>query len=144
MGVGAVLALSVPFVAVLGWISANQFEGFFLKNWRDNEKEYKIYDDSVPARVMKTAFYQKGYCKDLAFTALMLAICTAVGFCFFKLGFTDTNIVMIYILGVLLTAVVTKGYVYSVVSAFLSVLLFGFFLTEPRLSFQTSWLWIMG
>ena len=35
MGVGAVLALSVPFVAVLGWISANQFEGFFLKNWRD-------------------------------------------------------------------------------------------------------------
>ena len=42
MGVGAVLALSVPFVVVLGWISANQFEGFFLKNWRDNEKEYKI------------------------------------------------------------------------------------------------------
>ena len=32
---------------------------------------------------------------------------------------------------------VTKGYVYSVASAFLSVLLFGFFLTEPRLSFQT-------
>ena len=137
MGVGAVLALSVPFVVVLGWISANQFEGFFLKNWRDNEKEYKIYDASVRGRVMQNAFYQKGYCKDLAFTALMLAICTAVGFCFLKLGFTDTNIVMIYILGVLLTAVVTKGYVYSVASAFLSVLLFGFFLTEPRLSFQT-------
>ena len=59
MGVGAVLALSVPFVVVLGWISANQFEEFFLKNWRDNEKEYKIYDASVSARVMKTAFYQK-------------------------------------------------------------------------------------
>ena len=29
MGVGAVLALSVPFVAVLGWISANQFERIF-------------------------------------------------------------------------------------------------------------------
>ena len=137
MGVGAVLALSVPFVAVLGWISANQFEGFFLKNWRDNEKEYKIYDASVRGRIKQNAFYQKGYCKDLAFTVLMLAICTAVGFCFLKLGFTDTNIVMIYILGVLLTAVVTKGYVYSVASAFLSVLLFGFFLTEPRLSFQT-------
>ena len=89
MGVGAVLALSVPFVVVLGWISANQFEGFFLKNWRDNEKEYKIYDASVRGRVMQNAFYQKGYCKDLAFTVLMLAICTAVGFCFLKLGFTD-------------------------------------------------------
>lgn len=88
MGVGAVLALSVPFVVVLGWISANQFEGFFLKNWRDNEKEYKIYDASVRGRVMQNAFYQKGYCKDLAFTVLMLAICTAVGFCFLKLGFT--------------------------------------------------------
>ena len=61
MGVGAVLALSVPFVAVLGWISANQFEGFFLKNWRDNEKEYKIYDASVRGRIKQNAFYQKGY-----------------------------------------------------------------------------------
>ena len=59
MGVGAVLALSVPFVVVLGWISANQFEGFFLKNLRDNEKEYKIYDASVRGIVMQNAFYQK-------------------------------------------------------------------------------------
>ena len=36
------------------------------------------------AELCKMLFDQKGYCKDLAFTVLMLAICTAVGFCFLK------------------------------------------------------------
>lgn len=63
MGVGAVLALSVPFVAVLGWISANQFEGFFLKNWRDNEKEYKIYELLCEAELSKMLFIRKDIAK---------------------------------------------------------------------------------
>ena len=114
MGVGAVLALSVPFVVVLGWISAYQFEGFFLKNWRDNEKEYKIYDDSVPARVMKNCFLPERILQRSGVHCFDACNMHSGRILLFKLGFTDTNIVMIYILGVLLTAVVTKGYVYSV------------------------------
>ena len=45
--------------------------------------------------------------------------------------------VAIYILGVLLTSVFTDGYFCSLAGAFLSVFLFCFFLTEPRMSFQT-------
>ena len=70
-------------------------------------------------------------------TAFIFAVCTLIGLLFQKLNFTDTNIVTIYILGVLLTSIVTDGYLCSVAGSFLSVFLFCFFLTEPRMSFQT-------
>ena len=70
-------------------------------------------------------------------TVLALAVCTAIGFLFDHLGLPDTNIVTVYILGVLMISVLTKGYLCSIAGSLLSVVLFGFFLTEPRLSFQT-------
>ena len=75
--------------------------------------------------------------RDIAVTVLTLAVCTAIGFLFDHLGFPDTNIVTLYILGVLMISVLTKGYLCSMAGSLLSVVLFGFFLTEPRLSFQT-------
>lgn len=75
--------------------------------------------------------------RDIAITVLTLAVCTAIGFLFGHLGFPDTNIVTVYILGVLMISVLTKGYLCSMAGSLLSVVLFGFFLTEPRLSFQT-------
>jgi K+-sensing histidine kinase KdpD len=75
--------------------------------------------------------------RDIAVTVLALAVCTAIGFLFDHLDFPDTNIVTVYILGVLMISVLTKGYLCSMAGSLLSVVLFGFFLTEPRLSFQT-------
>ena len=74
--------------------------------------------------------------KDAAVTIALLVAATAIGYSFYKLGFTDSNIITIYILGVLLTSILTKGYACSVVSSVLSVILFNFFLVEPRLTFQ--------
>ena len=48
--------------------------------------------------------------------------------------FANANIIMVYLLGVLLTSAFTSGYTCGVLSAFLSVILFNYFLTEPRLS----------
>ena len=75
--------------------------------------------------------------RDIALTVLTLAVCTGIGFLFNHLGFPDTNIVTVYILGVLMISVLTKGYLCSMAGSLLSVVLFGFFLTEPRLSFKT-------
>lgn len=75
--------------------------------------------------------------KDSLITVLIFAICTMIGWMIQKLQFTDTNIVTIYILGVLLTSILTDGYFYSIAGSILSVFLFCFFLTEPRMSFQT-------
>ena len=80
---------------------------------------------------------EKPSAKDYFLTVFIFVVCTLIGLLFQKLNFTDTNIVTIYILGVLLTSIVTDGYLCSVAGSFLSVFLFCFFLTEPRMSFKT-------
>ena len=82
-------------------------------------------------------YVEKPSAKDYSLTAIIFAVCTLIGILFQRLNFTDTNIVTIYILGVLLTSIVTDGYLCSVVGSVISVFLFCFFLTEPRMSFQT-------
>ena len=72
--------------------------------------------------------------RDLLLTAGILAAATIVGWFFLQLGFANANIIMVYLLGVLLTSTFTSGYTCGVLSAFLSVILFNYFLTEPRLS----------
>ena len=76
------------------------------------------------------------YPKDLLITAVILAIVTLIGIAFSEFGFTEANIITVYILGVLLTSLFTRGYACSFISSFLSVSLFNFFLTEPRLTFH--------
>lgn len=75
--------------------------------------------------------------KDSCMTIFIFAVCTLIGWMIQKLQLTDTNIVAIYLLGVLITSVLTDGYLYSIAGAILSVFLFCFFLTEPKMSFQT-------
>ena len=72
--------------------------------------------------------------RELLLTVGILAAATIVGWFFLQLGFANANIIMVYLLGVLLTSAFTSGYTCGVLSAFLSVILFNYFLTEPRLS----------
>lgn len=100
-----------------------------------------IVQDAVKNRTYSKRSFtepvEKPSAKDYVLTAFIFAVCTLIGLLFQKLNFTDTNIVTIYILGVLLTSIVTDGYFCSIAGSFLSVFLFCFFLTEPRMSFQT-------
>ena len=75
---------------------------------------------------------------DLIRTALILALCTGVGFLFSAVGLAITNVVLIYILGVMAVALFTTGYIYSLLSSLFSVLIFNFFFTEPYYSLQSS------
>ena len=50
------------------------------------------------------------YPKDIMITFVILALTTLLGIAFYKLGFTDSNIITVYILGVLLTSLFTRGY----------------------------------
>ena len=71
---------------------------------------------------------------DLLLTALLLAAATVLGSAFLKCGFTESSIITVYLLSVLLISVFTRGYTCSSISAVLGVVLFNFFLTEPRLT----------
>ena len=61
---------------------------------------------------------------------------TLLSLVFHQLGFTDSNIIMVYILGVLLTSIATSHRVYSLVSSIASVFTFNYLFTVPRFSFS--------
>lgn len=83
----------------------------------------------------QTLFYKLiPYPKDILIMVAILIGITLLGLSFFKLGFTDPNIITVYILGVLLTSLFTRGYACGIVSSLMSVMLFNFFFTEPRLT----------
>jgi K+-sensing histidine kinase KdpD len=72
--------------------------------------------------------------QDLLVTLLILAAGTAIGNIFWQFSFTKANIISVYVLGTLLTSLFTKSYFCGVFSSVVSVLLFNFFFTEPRLT----------
>ena len=89
-----------------------------------NEKPYTFLRSLIP------------YPKDLLVTLAILSVTTLISVVLYGLNFTDSNIIPVYILGVLLTSLFTRGYFCGVVSSFLSVTLFNFLFTEPRFTFH--------
>lgn len=73
--------------------------------------------------------------RDLLISIVILVAATLIGFAFSRLGFTEANIITVYILGVLIISVVTTHRVYSLISSIVSVLIFNFFFTVPRFTF---------
>ena len=73
---------------------------------------------------------------DIFKSILVLGISTFISYFFSKRGFREANIITVYILGVLITAVVTSQRIYSLISSVISVLLFNFLFTEPRYTFN--------
>ena len=91
---------------------------------------YKNYHQKKPA-LMRPAMPTF---RELLLTLGILAAATAIGWLFLRLGFTDANIITLYLLGVLFTSILTSGYTCGILASILSVILFNYFLTEPHLS----------
>ena len=69
---------------------------------------------------------------------MITLLSTLVGFVFFAAGLRDANIIIIYILGVLVTAIWTHGHVYGAIGSLLSVVAFNFFFTVPRFTLEAA------
>lgn len=67
-------------------------------------------------------------------SAGILAGATLLSLLFYHVGFTNANIIMVYILGVLLTSIATSRRIYSLVSSIASVFIFNYLFTLPRFS----------
>ncbi|MGN1369276.1 MAG: DUF4118 domain-containing protein [Aristaeellaceae bacterium] len=73
---------------------------------------------------------------DFAKTLVILALATALSLVFYEMGFSEANIIMAYILGVLLTAVVTSNRLCSSATSIASVFIFNYLFTEPRFTLE--------
>ena len=71
---------------------------------------------------------------DLLKSGSILVLTTLMGVLFYRWGFTEANIITLYILGVMLVSVFTKSSLCSFIASIVSVLTFNFFFTEPRFS----------
>jgi len=68
--------------------------------------------------------------------AAVMALCTGISALLRYLGALETNIVMIYLLGILLYSYMTGSYLYSLIASLFGVLFYNFFFTEPYYTFQ--------
>ena len=74
--------------------------------------------------------------KDFLICICVIIAITFIGYLFQNFGFSEANIITVYILGVLMISIMTSQRIYSIVSSFLSVLVFNFFFTNPYFTFQ--------
>lgn len=81
---------------------------------------------------MNTSDYGPFLLPDFGKSILLLAAATGIGTIFDTLGFSESNIITIYILGVLINSILTTSRICSLFSSVASVLVFNFFFTEPR------------
>lgn len=76
---------------------------------------------------------------DIAYSVLiMLALLVAAsiaGYVFRVVGFPETNIVIVYLLCVLLTSRMTRGYIFGIIASVLATGAFNYFFIEPYFAF---------
>lgn len=74
--------------------------------------------------------------RDWAVALGILALATLVGYAFSKVGFTQANIIAIFLLAVLLTSMATSTRSSYILSAIGSIFVFNFFFTTPLFSLR--------
>lgn len=67
---------------------------------------------------------------------LFLLAATLLGMGFREIGFTETNVVLLYILAVFITASLTRGYLWGILSSVAATFTFNYFFTKPYHSLQ--------
>ena len=93
-------------------------------------------DGSYKPKKAKRKVNLKSAFRDWALTVGILILATAISYGFSQVGFTEANIIAVYLLAALLTSMVTSTRSSYVLSAIGGVLVFNFFFTTPRFSLR--------
>ena len=92
----------------------------------DSKNENLNYNaQSEPKKVAISA-------KEIAKSVGILILTSVIGVVFQNLGFSEANIITVYILSVLVIAILTNDRKYSLISSAASVIIFNFLFTEPK------------
>ena len=93
-------------------------------------------DGSYKPQKAKRKVDLKTACRDWLLTLGILILATVLSFGFSRVGFTEANIIAVYLLAALLTSMVTSTRSSYVLSAIGGVLVFNFFFTSPKFSLR--------
>jgi two-component system sensor histidine kinase KdpD len=89
----------------------------------------------VEKKKKRSIIIKKGVLWDTFYVVLILFITTVLSALVKTLGFSESNVTMIYILGVLFTSILTQRRIYSVVYSVISIFIFNFLFVEPLFTF---------
>ena len=81
---------------------------------------------------------KRGILKDALIMTSILAGASFVGLAFHTIRFLDTNIVVIYLLSVLMTAWLTHSFIFGFISSILATFLFNYLFTPPFYAFSVN------
>ena len=93
-------------------------------------------DGSYRPKTAKPKFDFKTTIRDWLLTIVILILATILSYGFSKVGFTEANIIAVYLLAALLTSMATSTRSSYVLSAIGGVLVFNFFFTTPKFSLR--------
>jgi two-component system sensor histidine kinase KdpD len=88
-----------------------------------------------------TNFKNKEYLSLLKYaliTTSILTIATGISWAFRYIGFPETNIVIVYLLSILITARFTHGYIYGMVASIIATCAFNYFFTKPYFTLSVN------
>ena len=74
--------------------------------------------------------------RDVAKSIFALLAATLIGYVFYLFGFTESNIIAVYIFAVFVTTIITTNRLCGLTASIVSVLVFNFFFTVPRFTFH--------
>ncbi len=72
---------------------------------------------------------------DFSLCLFIIALSTALGYLFFRLGFSEANILAVFILGALCLSIISKSLVFRLIFTAADIFLFVFLFAEPSFSF---------
>lgn len=108
-----------------------------------NDIDVYIIPDQQPIYKKKINFFNNEYINKLNLwdtikSAVFVFIASIIGLIFYVMGLSESNIVMVYILCVLISSIVIPGHVYGVITSIFSVISFNFLFTRPRFTLHAD------
>ena len=102
---------------------------------------YIIPDSSADFKQQRETFFFSDQIRpsirELGITFAILTVSTGLGLLFRTFGFSESNIITVFILGVLVISAITVSPLFGALGSLASVLLFNWFFIDPKFSFHT-------
>ncbi|WP_099716570.1 MULTISPECIES: sensor histidine kinase KdpD [unclassified Clostridium] len=74
--------------------------------------------------------------KEILISSLIMLVSTIISLVIDYIGFSEANVIMVFILGVIIVNMKTRGYILGFICSIISIFLFNFLFTEPRYSLE--------
>lgn len=106
---------------------AGDLDVYIIPDAAENLKEQIIRDKK------REIFFNS---RDFFKTIIVLLVSTIICAILFQFGLSESNVIPVYILGVLIISLITTKQIYSIASSVISILMFNYFFVEPRFSLE--------